>query len=99
MKKYDFTRFIIDVNGNVETKRIQTDSEKYLIKNILPKVYDESGSMLMKYFNAKVFYKNNKTNEFISSIDYLYVDVYKRELTIETINNEYEIEYYKNLIK
>ena len=53
----------------------------------------------MKYFNAKVFYKNNKTNEFISSIDYLYVDVYKRELTIETINNEYDIEYYKNLIK
>lgn len=52
MKKYDFTRFIIDVNGNVETKRIQTDSEKYLIKNILPKVYDESGSSI-----AEIWFK------------------------------------------
>ena len=98
MKKYDFTRFIVDENGSVETKRVETDSEKYLIKNILPKIYDESGSMFMKYFNAKVFYKNNKTNEFLTNIDYEYVDYNKRELTFEVVYNEYDIEYFENLI-
>lgn len=98
MKKYDFTRFIVDENGSVETKRVETDSEKYLIKNLLPKIYDESGSMYAKYFNSKVFYKNNKTNEFIRNIDYLYVDYNKRELTLEVVYNEYDIEDYKNLI-
>ena len=98
MKKYDFTRFIVDENGSVETKRVETDSEKYLIKNLLPKTHDESGSMYVEYFNSKVFYKNNKTNEFIRNIDYLYVDYNKRELTLEVVYNEYDIEDYKNLI-
>lgn len=98
MKKYDFTRFIVDEYGSVETKRVQTNSERYLVKNLLPETHDESGSMYMKYFKAEVFYRNNKTNEFIEDISYEYVDYNKRKLFFDIVNNEIFIEHYKNFI-
>ena len=99
MKKYDFTRFIVDENGSVETKRVSTNNEKYLIKNIIPETHDGSGNLYMKYFKSKVFYKNNKTNEFVENIYYEYVDFNKKELILEVVYNEYFIEDYENLLK
>ena len=99
MKNYDFTRFIVEENGSVETKRVSTNNEKYLIKNIIPEIHDGSGNLYMKYFKSKVFYKNNKTNEFVENIYYEYVDFNKKELILEVVYNEYFIEDYENLLK
>lgn len=97
MKKYDFTRFIIDENGNVETKRVSTNNGKYLIKNIIPKTHDESGSLYMKYFKSKVFYKNNKTNKFVEYIIYKYY--FEEEPIMEVVHNKDFIDYCENLLK
>lgn len=102
MKKYDFTRFIVDENGSVETKRVSTNNEKYLIKNIIPETHDGSGNLYMKYFKSKVFYKNNKTNKFIEDILYDYNvknGYFDEKVIIEVVYNKDFIDYYENLLK
>jgi hypothetical protein len=102
MKKYDFTRFIIDEYGSVETKRVSTNNEKYLIKNIIPQIHDDSGSLYMKYFKSKVFYKNNKTNKFIEEIHYDYNvknGYFDEKVIIEVVYDKDYIDYLENLLK
>ena len=98
IKKYDFTRFIVDENGSVETKRVSTNNEKYLIKNIIPETHDGSGNLYMKYFKSKVFYKNNKTNEFVEHIIYNY-NFRGEKVIIEVVYNKDFIDYCENLLK